>query len=289
MQTPDTGPPRSLTLSRRQALAALAAAGGYALTANPIPAQAIKTDTDGLVTGMVNVAGADGTPIPVYEAYPSQAGEFPVVVVISEVWGLHEYIRDVTRRFGKEGYYAVAPELFSREGGLAQVTDMDKIRNTVFNAPLKRIVGDLRAGAEYARKQPAARPDRIGVTGFCWGGQIALTFPAFYKDTKAVVAWYGSITRAHKDEPKPIAPLDVAAEIPCPVLLLYGGADQAIPIADVDKMEAALKAAGRPVEKHIYPNAGHAFHADYRPSYQPEAAKDAWGKCLAWFQKYLKA
>lgn len=289
METTEPGRPWPVTLSRREALAALAAAGGYALGANPLTAQAIKTDTDGLVAGTVNVGGADGTPIPVYEAYPAQAGEFPVVVVVSEVWGLHEYIRDVARRFAKEGYYAVAPELFHREGGLAQVTDMEKIRSVVFGAPLKRVVGDLRAAAEYARKQPSAREDRIGVTGFCWGGQMALTFPAFYKDTKATVSWYGAPTRAHTDEPKPLSPLDVAAEIPCPVLLLYGGADQSIPTADVDRLEAALRAAGRTVEKHVYAGAGHAFHADYRPSYHAETAKDAWGKCLGWFQKYLKA
>jgi|SRR5437867_3755629 len=289
METREATSRHSLSLSRREALAALAAAGGYALAANPLPAQAIKTDTQGLVTGTVSVAGADGTPIPVYEAYPESAGEFPVVLVLSEAFGLHEYIRDVARRFAKEGYYAVAPELFSREGGLAQVTDMDKIRSTVFNAPLKRVIGDARAAAEYGRKQPAARGDRIGVTGFCWGGQMALTFPAFYKDTKAAVAWYGPPARAHKDDPKPIAPLDVAAEVPCPVLLLYGGADQGIPVADIDRMEAALKAAGRAVEKHVYPDAPHGFHADYRPTYKPEAAKDAWTRCLAWFQKYLKA
>ncbi|MGH7264558.1 MAG: dienelactone hydrolase family protein [Candidatus Rokuibacteriota bacterium] len=198
-------------------------------------------------------------------------------------------MRDVVRRFGKEGYYAVAPELFHREGGLAQVTDIQKILGIVFGASLERVVGDLRAAAEYARKQPSAREDRIGVTGFCWGGQMALTFPAFYKNTKAAVAWYGPPARAQKDDPKPIAPLDVAAEVPCPVLLLYGAADQGIPVADVEKLEAALKAAGRTVEKHVYPGAPHAFHADYRPSYRAEAAKDAWGKCLAWFQTYLKA
>ena len=285
----DSGGTRSLIVTRREALAALAAAGGYALAANPLPAQAIKTDTQGLVASTVTVGGADGTPIPVYEAYPEQAGEFPVVVVISEVFGLHEYIKDVARRFAKEGYYAVAPELFAREGGLAQVTDQDRIRSVVFNAPLKRLVGDIRATAEYARKQPAARADRIGVTGFCWGGQIALTSAASYKDTKAAVSWYGAITRGHKDDPKPLSVLDVAGEIACPVLLLYGGADSNIPVADVEKLEAALKATGRPVEKHIYPGVGHAFHADYRPTYQPEAAKDGWAKCLAWFQKYLKA
>jgi carboxymethylenebutenolidase len=278
----------SLSLSRREALAALAAGGGYALAAGPVGAQAIKTDTQGLVAGTVNVAGADGTPIPVYEAYPEKAGEFPVVLVISEVWGLHEYIRDVTRRFAKEGYYTVAPELFSREGGLVQVTDMDKIRSTVFNAPLKRLIGDMRAAVEYARKQPSAQSNKVGATGFCWGGQMALTFGAMYPDTSAIVSWYGTISRAHVDDPKPLSALDVAGQIRCPVLLLYGGADQGIPVADVDKLEAAIKGAGRPVEKVIYPNAGHAFHADYRPSYNAEAAKDGWSRCLAWFQKYLK-
>jgi carboxymethylenebutenolidase len=278
-----------LELSRRQALAALAAAGGYALSAGPVLAQAIKTDTQGIVTGTVNVAGADGTPIPVYEAYPDKAGDHPVVLVISEVWGVHEWIKDVTRRFAKEGYYAVAPELFSREGGLAQITDIQKVLAVVFGTPLKRVVGDLRAGVEYARKQPAAKGDRVGVTGFCWGGQMTLTFPAFYKDTSAAVAWYGPPARAQKDDPKPVAALDVASEVPCPVLLLYGAADQGIPVADVDKMEAALKAAGRPVEKVIYPDGPHGFLADYRPSYRPEMAKDAWGKCLAFFQKHLKA
>jgi len=275
-----------LDLTRREALAALAAAGGYALAANPVLAQAIKTDTQGLVAGTVNVAGADGTSIPIYEAYPDQAGEFPVVVVISEVWGLHEWIRDVTRRFAKEGYYAVAPELFSREGGLAQVTDMDKIRSVVFGAPLKRLVGDLRAGAEYARKQPAARADRIGVTGFCWGGQMTLTFPAFYKDTKAAVAWYGPPARAQKDDPKPVAALDVAAEVPCPVLLLYGGADQGIPVETVEMMQDDLKAAKSPSEIVIYPDAPHGFHADFRSSYRPGPAQDGWKRLQEWFKKH---
>lgn len=287
MRTDDPRPRPSL--SRREALAALAAAGGYALAADPIQAQAIKTDTQGLVTGTVTVAGAGGTPIPVYEAYPERAGEFPVVLVISEVFGLHEYIRDVARRFAKEGYYAVAPELFSREGGAAQLTDMDKVRSIVFNAPLGRIVGDLRAAVEYARKQPAARGDRIGVTGFCWGGGIALMFAGMYPDTAAAVSWYGSITRAHKDDPKPVAAVDVAGQIRGAALLLYSGVDQGIPVADVEKMEAALRAAGRPVEKVIYPDAPHGFHADYRPSYRAEAARDGWARTLAWFQKYLKA
>jgi carboxymethylenebutenolidase len=276
-----------LELSRRQALAALAAAGGYALAADPVLAQAIKTDTQGIVTGTVNVAGADGTPIPVYEAYPEKAGDHPVIVVISEVWGVHEWIKDVTRRFAKEGYYAVAPELFSREGGLAHVTDMQKVLGVVFGAPLKRVIGDLRAGAEYARKQPAAKGDRVGVTGFCWGGQMTLTFPAFYKDTKAAVAWYGPPARAQKDDPKPVTALDVAAEVPCPVLMLYGAADQGIPVPDVEKEAAALKAAGRTVEVHIYPNGPHGFFADYRPSYREDMAKDAWGKCLAFFKTHL--
>jgi carboxymethylenebutenolidase len=252
-------------------------------------AQAIKTDSQGLVEGMVQVAGADQKPIPVYEAYPAAEGDFPVVVVISEVFGLHEYVKDVTRRFAKEGYYAVAPELFSREGNLAAETDIQKVLNIVFNVPVERLLGDLRAAADYARKQPAARGDRVGVTGFCWGGGIALILPAFYKDTSAAVAWYGPIKRAQKGEQRPLSPLDVAAQVPCPVLLLYGGADQGIPVADVDAEEAALKAAGRTVEKHVYPDAGHAFFSDFRPSYKAEAAKDGWARCLDWFQQYLKA
>jgi carboxymethylenebutenolidase len=279
----------SMAVSRREALAALAAAGGYALAASPVLAQAIKTDTAGIVDGTVNVAGADSTPIPVYEAYPSASGEFPVVLVISEVWGLHEYIRDVARRFAKEGYYAVAPELFSREGGLAQVTDTQKVVATVFAAPLKRIIGDMTAAVDYARQQPSARPDRVGVTGFCWGGQMALTFSALYKDTSAVVSWYGALALKHKDDPSPIAVFDVAGQITCPALLLYGGADRSIPVADVERLESQLKAAGRTVEKVIYPDVGHAFHADYRPSYREAAAKDGWTRTLAWFQKYLKA
>jgi len=283
----DKGTP--MAVSRREALAALAAAGGYALGAGPVNAQAITTDTKGIVAGTVNVAGADSTPIPVYEAYPDQAGEFPVVMVISEVWGLHEYIRDVVRRFAKEGYYAVAPELFSREGGLAQVTDTQKVVATVFAAPLKRVMGDMTAAVEYARQQPSARPDRVGVTGFCWGGAMALLFAASYKDTSAAVSWYGSPTRKHKDDPTPVAVLDVVKQITCPTLLLYGAADQGIPVADVERLESELKGAGRTVEKMIYPDTGHAFHADYRPSYREAAAKDGWTRCVAWFQKYLKA
>ena len=279
--------PRSLT--RREALAALAATGGYALSATPVPAQVIKTDSQGLVESTVQVAGADHKPIPVYEAYPAAGSDFPVIIVISEVWGLHEYIRDVTRRYAKEGYYTVAPELFSREGHLAAEPDLQKVLKLVFDAPLKRLVGDITAAADYARKQPTARGDRIGVTGFCWGGGITLTFPAFYKDTSAAVAFYGPLARAYKDDDRTVSALDVASQVPCPVLLLYGGADQGIPLADIDKEEAALKAAGRTVEKHVYPDAPHGFHADYRPSYRPEVAKDAWTRALGWFQKYLKA
>jgi carboxymethylenebutenolidase len=288
MDTPDRSTP-VLSLSRRAALAALAAAGGYALAAEPVLAQAIKTDAQGLVDGTVNVAGAGNTPIPVYEAYPAREGEFPVVLVISEVFGLHEWIKDVARRFAKEGYYAVAPELFSREGGLAQVTDMDKIRSVVFNSPLSRLMQDLHATTEYARKQPAARDNRLGVTGFCWGGQIALTYAAMHKDTSAVVSWYGALSRAHKDDPQPKSVMDVASGIACPTLLLYSGVDQGIPVAEVDKLEAQLKSAGRTVEKHIYPTAQHGFLADYRPTYNAEAAKDGWAKCVAWFEKYVKA
>ena len=251
-------------------------------------AQAITTDTKGIVAGTVNVAGADSTPIPVYEAYPDQAGEFPVVMVISEVLGLHEYIRDVTRRFAKEGYYAVAPELFSREGGLAQVTDMQKVLATVFGAPLKRVVGDMTAAVEYARKQPSARPDRVGVTGFCWGGGIALTFAAFYKDTSAAVSWYGA-ARAGSDGRLPSrSRLRRGGRIPCPTLLLYSGVDQGIPVATWRSSRGVLKAAGRPVEKVIYPDAATASMPTIGVLPRGGGQRRL-GPRLAWFQKYLKA
>ncbi len=275
-------------LSRRDMLKiSVGTTAGYALAANPILAQAIKTDTQGLAVADIKVSSG-GDMIAAYEARPAAAGKYPVIVVISEIWGVHEYIKDVCRRFAKAGYYAVAPELFQREGGVAQLPNVQEILKVVFNVPRKQILQDLRATADHARKQAAARSDRVGATGFCWGGGVAIQFVADYKDLKAAVVWYGTLTRPYKDDP-PKTSFDVAQEIKCPLLGLFGEEDQSPTPADVRKFEELLKRSNPNVEIVIYPKAGHAFHADYRPNYRPEAAKDGWTRCVAWFDKYLKA
>ncbi len=275
-------------LSRRDLLKISVATGvGYAVAASPVLAQAIQTDTTGLVAQDIKVRSGSDT-IPASEARPAGAGKYPVIVVISEIWGVHEYIKDVCRRFAKEGYYAVAAEMFSREGGVAHLKDVQEILKVVLNIPRKQILQDLTATADHARRQPWARADRVGVTGFCWGGSTTIQFAAHYKDLKAAVAWYGPPARAYQDNP-PRTGFDVAKDITCPFLGLFGEEDQNPTPADVRKFEELLKQHNRNVEIVIYPKAGHAFHADYRPSFRPEAAKDGWARCLAWFGKYLKA
>jgi len=275
-------------LSRRDILKIGAATGaGYAVAASPILAQAIRTDTQGLVAQDIKLKSGSDT-IPAYEARPAASGKYPVLVVISEIWGVHEYVKDVCRRFAKEGYYAVAPEMFSREGGVAHLKDVQEILKIVLNIPRKQILQDLSTAADHARRQPGARADRMGVTGFCWGGSTTIQFAAHYKDTGAAVVWYSPLGRAYKDDP-PKTGFDVAQDIRCPLLGLFGEEDQSPSPVDVRRFEELLKMHNRNVEIVIYPKAGHAFHADYRPNYRPEAAKDAWTRCLAWFQKYLKA
>src|SRR5574337_955352 len=267
------------TLSRRDVLKIGVATGaGYAVAASPILAQAIRTDTQGLIAGDIKVQSGKDT-IPAYEARPAGSGKYPVIVVISEIWGVHEYIKDVCRRFAKEGYSAVAPEMFSREGGVGHLKDVQEILKIVLNIPRKQILQDLTATADYARRQPWARADRIGVTGFCWGGSTTIQFAAHYKALKAAVAWYGPPGRPYKDDP-PKTGFDVAKDITCPFLGLFGEEDQNPAPADVRRFEELLKMHNPNVEIVIYPKAGHAFHADYRPNYRPEAAKDGWDRCL---------
>ena len=262
-------------------------ATGYAMAPDASPAQAIRTDPQGLAAGDITVASGEES-IPAYEARPAGAGKYPVVVVISEIWGVHEHIKDVCRRFAKLGYYAVAPEMFHREGGTAHMTDIQEILKIVMSVPRKRILQDLSAAADHARRQPAARSDHVGVTGFCWGGSTTMHFAAHYRDLRAAVAWYGPPARAYKDEP-PVTGFDIAKDITCPFLGLFGEEDQNPPPADVRRFEEVLKRHNKNVEIVIYPKAGHAFYADYRPNYRPEAAKDAWARCVAWFDRYLKA
>ncbi len=274
-------------LSRRDVLKIGVGTGaGYAVAASPVLAQVISTDTQGLVAREVKVQSGRDT-IPAYEARPAGAGKYPVIVVISEILGLNEYIKDVCRRFAKEGYYAIAPEMFYREGGVGHLKDAQEILKIVLNIPRKQLLQDLSATADYARRQPQARADGVGVTGFCWGGGTTIQFAAHYKDLKAAVVWYGPPGRPYKDDP-PKTGFDVAQEITCPLLGLFGEEDQSPSPSEARRFEEMLKMHNKSVEIVIYPKAGHAFHADYRPNYRPEAAKDGWARCLAWFGKYLK-
>jgi carboxymethylenebutenolidase len=279
------------TVSRRQFLAGVGVTGvslaGFAVAANPVAAQVITTATDGLTVTDAKVA-SNGFQVPIYEARPAAAGRYPVVLVIPEAWGMHEHIKDVARRFAKDGFLAVTFEPYAREGGTLHLPDQQAVIKVINSVPDAQAMGDLDALVAYAKAHPAARADRIGVTGFCRGGTYTLLFAAHNADVKAAVAWYGHLKPAKTPGIRDAGPLDVAAKISAPVLGLYGEADQGIPVADVKELEAALKAAGKTAEFIIYPGAPHAFNADYRQSYRPEAAKDAWGRCVAWFNKYLK-
>jgi carboxymethylenebutenolidase len=276
-------------LTRRHFLKVGAATvGGYAIAAEPLLAQAIKTDTAGLVAGEVTVKSGNDA-ILAYQARPDGAGQFPVVVVISEIWGLHEYIRDVARRFAKEGFYAIAPEMFQREGGVTHLTDIQEILKIVTAVPRKQILQDLSATTAYARGQAAALGTRVGVTGFCWGGSTTIQYAAHNQELRAAVAWYGPMGRAYKDDPQPVTGFEVAKDIRCPFLGLFGEEDKNPLPDDVRKFEAALKQHNQQVEIVIYPQAGHAFHADYRQSYRPEAARDGWARCVGWFKRHLSA
>jgi carboxymethylenebutenolidase len=211
------------------------------------------------------------------------------VVCISEIWGVHEWVRDVTRRFAKAGYYAVAPELFKREGGVAQLPNIQDILKVVFAVPRKQMLGDVAATIDWAKKRPGARADRVGVTGWCWGGGVVYQVTATNPDIKAAVAWYGPPGRPFPDQPAPVSGFDVAKDIKAPLLGLYGETDTSPTPADARKLGELIKLHNPNVEIVVYPGAGHAFFADYRPSFNAAAAADGWKRCTDWFAKYLKA
>jgi carboxymethylenebutenolidase len=278
-------------MSRRQFLAQMSAAGaaiaGFAIASKAVAGEIITTPTNGLKVADGKVTSA-GFQVPIYEARPAGPGKYPVVIVLPEAWGMHEYIKDVVRRFAQRGFLAITFEPYARTGGVLHIEDREAVMKVINAVPDAQVMADLNAIVAYAKKLPAARADRIGVTGFCRGGLYTLLFAAQSPDVKAAVAWYGQIKPAKSAEIRTQGPLDVAAQIKAPLLGLYGEADQGIPVADVKEMESALKAAGKTAEFVLYPDAPHAFHSDYRPSYRENAAKDAWARCLAWFNKYLK-
>jgi len=277
----------SSSLTRRQLLAAGGTFAGYALSVDTVLAQAITTDTTGLVAGDAPVKVADGHDMPVYEARPARGTGHPIVLVVSEVWGVHEYIRDVTRRFGKEGYHAVAPELFARQGGTAQLPNLQDVLKIVLSKPREQTLGDTKAAVDWAKTRPGARADRVGVTGFCWGGSTVIQIAATNPDVKAAVSWYGPPGRPYEGRQGPVTGFDLAKDITIPFLGLYGAKDTSPSPDDARRFIELVRQHNANVDIHIYEGAGHGFHADYRPSYDPVAAQDGWKRCRAWFERYL--
>ena len=282
---PEGTEPSDLHLSRRAL--GLAAFGGYAVYAFSADAEPIHTDAVGLSAGMIEVDSGDRM-IPAYLAHPEAKGRYPVVVVICEVFGLHEYIRDVCRRLAKLGYCAIAPDFFVREGDPSKTSDFDEIRRIVGAASRKQLMHDLASTLTYIKAQPFADKAHMGITGFCWGGAIVWVACAQFKDFKAGVSWYGRLAAPKPgeflSEPERQWPLDLVKDLNAPVLGLYAGKDQGIGPNDVDAMRAALAAAGKKgSELILYPESQHGFHADYRTSYDPAAAADGWSRMLAHF------
>lgn len=277
-------------LSRREVLkfGAYTTVGGV-LTPGVSLAQAVQTDTKGIAARDVQLKAPDGTMIPGYDARPERAGTFPVVVVISGFTGNSEHNKDVVRRFAHAGFYAVAPELYSREGGM-QGKDFPQMSQISGKVTRKQYLGDISAAADFAKQQAWARPERVGVTGFCGGGALTLHTAAEYSGITAAVPWYGHVKRVFPDAPG-VDAFAIADRIKCPVLGLYGEADTGIKPEDVKAFEALLKSKGNAsVEFVLYPGAPHAFFSDDRPQvYRKDAADDGWKRCTAFFDKYLKA
>jgi len=265
--------------------ASAAAAAGYTLAAGPVRAQVVTTDTKGLKVGDAKVK-VQGGEMPVYFARPEKAKNPPVILVAMEIFGLHEYIKDVTRRLAKAGALAIAPDYYFRAGeDLTKITEIPKLMPIVNKKPDAELLADLDAAVAWA-KQQGGNTRRLGIMGFCRGGRTVWEYSAHNKGLKAGVAFYGSLV----DPPAqkaiwPKSATELAADVKAPVLGLYGEADQGIPVAQVEAMKAALAKAKKKAEFKIYPGAPHGFHADYRPSYRKEAAEDAWKQMLAWFKK----
>jgi carboxymethylenebutenolidase len=267
----------------RRAFVVGSLAAGFALAVMPVSAETIFTDSIGLVAGEVKIP-VQGGEIPAYRAMPASGGPFATVLVVHEIFGVHEHIKDVCRRLAKSGYFAVAPLLFSREGDVSRVSDVPAIMEIVAKVPDSEVASDLDATVAWAKSTGRADTTKLGITGFCWGGREVWLYAAHNPALKAAVAWYGPLQTPVNDM-RPKNPIDLASQINVPVLGLYGGADQGISIAQIEQMRAALKAAGKRSEIVVYPDTPHGFNADYRPSYRPEAAKDGWKRMLAWFKE----
>ncbi|QQE06201.1 dienelactone hydrolase family protein [Cupriavidus sp. ISTL7] len=272
----------------RRSFVKTALGSAFAAAALPVTAQAIKTDFEGLTAGEVTIPSGDFK-MPIYRAMPQGKRDLPVVLVISEIFGVHEYIADTCRRLAKQGYLAIAPELFARQGDPTSFGTIQELqREIIAKTPDSEVLGDLDAAVAWAGAN-GGNVGKLGITGFCWGGRIVWLYAAHSTQLKAGVAWYGRLG-GDTTPLQPRHPLDIAAQLKAPVLGLYGGKDTGIPLEAVHKMKTALAAANNPAARAsqfiVYPESGHAFHADYRPSYREADAKDGWQKCLAWFKEH---
>jgi carboxymethylenebutenolidase len=265
----------------RRGFVAACLAAGFAVTAEPVLAQAIKTPMDGLDGGDDKIGD-----IPIYYAVPKGKGKRPVILVVGEVWGNHEHIKDVVRRVAKAGYFAVANEPYFRIGELWKLTDMKQVIAGANQLTDQQAFADLDKVVEWAGKNPRANVGKLGITGFCRGGRMVWMYTAHNKKVDAGVSWYGGLTPGMPGIPN--TPMDVTDKIDRPVLGLYGGADQGIPLDHVERLRAGLKAFGNDKKSmiHVYDGMPHAFNADYRPTYRKEAAEDGWKRMLAWFKKH---
>ena len=258
---------------------------GFAAAVLPVQAQTeIKTDATGLLVGEVSI-GVGAHSMPAYRAAPAGRARAPVVLVVSEIFGVHAYIADVARRLARRGYFAIAPELFERQGDAGSYGEVAKlIAEVVDRTPDAQVMADLDACVAWAAGQ-GADTTRLGITGFCWGGRITWLYAAHNPSVKAGVAWYGRLV-GKKNALQTAYPVDVAARLHAPVLGLYGGADTGIPLDTVEQMKRTLAAGSAPAQASrlvVYPEAPHAFHADYRPSYRQADAEDGWRRCIDWF------
>lgn len=266
----------------RRSFIAAAVAAGFAVSAEPVLAQAIKTPMDGLEGGDLKIGD-----IPAYYAVKKGGGKRPVVIVIPEIWGLHEYQKDMCRRLAKVGYFAISSDPFFRGGDLSKVTDIKEVLKGANALSDEQAFKDLDAVVAWAEKQPRANAGKLGLTGMCRGGRMVWMYTAHNKKVDAAVAWYGP-TFAEPTSLKPQNPVDVTDKIDRPVLGLYAGDDSGIPMTHVDRMRAGLMAFGHDKKSqiHVYPGVPHAFHADYRQTYRKPEADDGWKRMLAWFKKH---
>lgn len=258
---------------------------GFPSSISPVQSQVISTDASGLDAGEIQIPVHDGE-LPGYQAHPAEGSSFPIILVIQEIFGVHEHIQDICRRLAKLGYLAIAPELYARQGDVSKMTDMQEIFSRVVNrVPDSQIMSDLDAALDWAIRSGKGDTGKIGITGFCWGGRITWLYCAHNPKLKAGVAWYGRL-EGNTSELQPRFPLDIAASLEVPVLGLYGGADQSIPLENIKRMRSTLDAAQKEAEIIVYPEAPHAFFADYRPNYRQQAAEDGWKRMLAWFKAH---